>query len=405
MGFAIVVESCEEASHPWRAADAMLALNPVALVMLGDDPYGNTALTWGAYTTTRHTTTSTVASVKERRHAMWAKPGARDIQARRRAGNLVISWAGEDDHIAADNWDATITQANDGGGPVGVSTQAEVNAVITVWGQAVRELGNALWDYPTAAQLATSNGDVPSNPAAVGTPMDPSTIPVVYHYLDFSPSGQLGGTFARVIVPDLIRYRSPIASTDDSDKRCLGAVQEAWFMAAVRDAWARGFAHIVVASSKKLFESDSTGRYGSGENGDGWGRYETERDRIFGTLHAEGIRLCNMSGDRHTPVAVRRTVATHGDAFDSLDVCACPTGVQNNADGQGDTTGQLWLRAAPDKYDSVFGAIEFDDDGYMRLSICNARTGSRRWTCRVAPRSNEPVYDAGRAAVVSATQY
>lgn len=403
MAFNVVMSSCEEAAHPMRAAGAMLALNPKLLVMMGDDPYYNTALTWGGYTTTRVTTSSTAASIKDRVHAMWTKPGWREILAERAAGRLRISWAGGDDHRWADSADHTVTQAQSGGGPTGATTQAQVNAIATAWYTAHRELANLYWDYPTATSMAGYNGDMPSEPAAQGAAMAASAFPVIYHYLDFSGDGAIGGTHARVIVPDLITYRSPITATDDASKVCMGAVQEAWFLAAVRQAWAAGFKHIVIASSKKLYIRDSGGRYGSGENSDTWGAYATERDRVFGALHADGIRVTVMSGDRHTPNVVRRTVADHAAAFDSLDLCACPTGVQNNDTGQGDTLGQLWLRSAPSKYDSVFGALEFADDDTLRLSICNAATGSRRWTCTVAPRSNEPLYDAGRSRVVSAT--
>lgn len=392
MAFNIVMESCEEASQPFMAATPMLALSPRLLVMLGDDPYYNIATTWGANAATRVTTTSTAASIKDRVHVMWAKPGWRELLARRNAGQMLISWAGGDDHRWADNADHTVTQAQSGGGPTGATTQADVNAIAAAWYTAHRELGATYWDYPTAASMASNNGDVPSAPAAGGAAMAASAFPVIYHYLDFDRAGNLGGTHVRVIVPDLITYRSPITATDNSSKVCLGATQEAWFMAAVRGAWAAGFKHIVIASSKKLYARDASGRYGNGENTDTWGAYTTERDRIFGALHSEGIRVVHISGDRHSPNVVRRTVADHAASFDCLDLCACPAGVINNADGQGDTTGQLWVRSSASRYESVFGAVEVGDDDRLRVSIRDARSGRIRWGCWVAPRSNEPLY-------------
>lgn len=394
MAFTIVAASCEEAAQPLRAATAMLALDPRLMLMLGDDPYYNTALTWGAYTTTRVTTASTAASIKDRVHAMWSKPGWREIDAARAAGELAISWAGGDDHRWADSADSTYGAgtSESGGGPVGASSQATLNPVIQAWYTAHRELGNTYWDYPTSASMASNNGDVPAGPGLAGAAMAASVFPVLYHYLDFDINGQLGGRHARIIVPDLITYRSGYQTTDNSSKRMMGATQEAWFLAAVRDAWAQGFDHIVVASSKKLYFKDTNGRYGSGENSDTWGAYSTERDRIFGTLHDEGIRLTVMSGDRHTPNVVRRTVADHSAAFDCLDLCACPTGVQNNDNGQGDTEGQLWLRSSAARYEGVFGSLQFEGDGRLRLAIRSALSGRIRWGCWVAPRSNEPLY-------------
>lgn len=393
MGFNVVMGSCEEATQPFQAAVPMLAMNPRLMVMLGDDPYYNIALTWAGYTTTRVTTSSTTSSIKDRVHAMWVKPGWRELLARRTAGQMLISWAGGDDHRWADSADHTITQAESGAGPVGAGlTQSQVNTVATTWYTAHRELANTYWDYPTSASLDSNNGDVPSAPAAGGAAMAASVFPVIYHYMDFGIGGNLGGNYARVIVPDLITYRSPIAATDNSSKVLLGATQEAWFMAAVRGAWAAGFQHIVIASSKKLYARDSSGRYSNGENTDTWGAYTTERDRIFGTLHNEGIRVVHMSGDRHSPNVVRRTVADHAAAFDCLDLCACPSGVIDNADGQGDTTGQLWVRSAPSRYEPVFGSLEFQDDGRLRMAIRDARSGLMRWHCYVAPRSNAPLY-------------
>jgi hypothetical protein len=66
--------------------------------------------------------------------------------------------------------------------------------------------------------------------------------------------------------------------------------------------------------------------------------------------------------------------------------------VENNDTGQGDTVGQLWLRSSADRYECVFGALQFGDDGRMRASIRDALSGRTRWGCWVAPRSNEPLY-------------
>lgn len=394
MAFTIAMGSCEEAGQPFRAAAAILALDPRLYVMLGDDPYYNIALQWGAYNVARVTTASTSANIKDRVHAMMAKPGWRDLLAARAAGRLRISWAGGDDHRMADSFDSTFAtgSSESGGGPVGAVSQATLNPVITTWYTAHRELANTYWDYPTAASMTSNNGDMPAGPGAAGQPLAASVFPVIYHYVDFAADGSIGGRHARVIVPDLLTYRSGYTDTDNASKRCMGAVQEAWFVAAVRDAWAAGFQHIIVASSKKLFNGDATGRYGSGDNSDTWSAYSTERNRIFGALHNEGIRVVTMSGDRHTPNVVRRTVADHGAAFDCLDLCACPTGVQNNDNGQKDTNGQLWLRSSPSRFESVFGSLEFAADGRMRAAIRDARSGLIRWGCWVAPRSNEPLY-------------
>lgn len=395
MAFTIALGSCEEAGQPLRAAGAILALNPRLYVMLGDDPYYNIGLTWGAYTTSRVTTSSTAANIKDRVHAMFSKPGWTELLARRAAGQMQISWVGGDDHRIADSFDSTFAtgSSESGGGPVGAVSQATLNPVITTWYTAHRELGNTYWDYPSTSSMAGNNGDMPAGPGAAGAALAASTYPVIYHYIDYAADGSLGGRYARIIVPDLLTYRSGYTDTDNASKRMMGAVQEAWFLAAVREAWSAGFRHIVVASSKKLYNGDATGRYGSGDNSDTWAAYSTERNRIFGALHADGIRVTVVSGDRHTPNVVRRTVADHGAAFDCLDLCACPTGVQNNDNGQKDTTGQLWLRSSPSRYESVFGSLQFQDDGRLRMAIRDARSGLIRWGCWVAPRSNEPLYE------------
>ena len=393
MAFTTCVISCEEAKLPLYAAKPILAMNPRLVVDLGDTPYYNTALTAGGYTGPVLTTSSTVQNIKDRVHAMWSKKGWRELKLAR-ANGLIFSWCGEDDHRWADSADHTVAMAESGGGPIGTPgtvTQAQVNAVATNWYTAHRELGNTYWDYPTAESMAANNGDVPSGPGLGGEAMPASAFPIIYHYLDFDRNGALGGNHVRGIVPDLITYRSPTTATDNASKTAFGATQKAWFLNAVKDAHDRGFKHIVLISSKKLFARTASGRYGNGENSDTWGAYSTERDEVLTELHNYGARIVTMSGDRHTPNVVYRTTAD-GYAYDALDLCACPVSVENNDTGQGDTPGQIWLRSAASRREPVFGSLVFNDDDTLTMAIRHGISGAVRWSCSVAPRSNTPIY-------------
>ena len=389
----LAMTSCETGVTPYHTAITALRLGAHHFVMGGDDPYYNSGSTRFGYSTSPVSTSSTVTDVQNLVHQMFRKDGWKQLKVAKDAGNITVSWAGGDDHRWADSADHTVESALLGA--TGATTQALVNSMAQVWYTAHRGLGNTYWNYPTAASLNSNNGDIPVACYREGQTPSASWFPVIYHYLDWGFGGVLGGRDIRVIVPDLITYRSPLIDADDEDKELFGPVQEAWIEAAIREAWANNFKYIILASSKKRFDGGIVGRYGTGANSDTLDQYITKFDGLMNRLDADGINgIILMAGDRHTPQVNYARKGENGNTYNLLDVCGCPSGVEHNATGQQDNVNTIWTRSGPDKSGkgfNVFGWCEFTPE-YATISIKDSVTGGDRWTCRVLPRSNEPIY-------------
>ena len=128
MAVNIVMESCQEPQFPLRAAVGMLSLDPKILVMLGDDLYYNSDTNWGAYNVPFVSVTSTSQNIQDKVHGQFAKPGWKELLARRNAGLMKILWAGGDDHRMGDSFDSSYPTSESGtGGKVGAVSQATLN--------------------------------------------------------------------------------------------------------------------------------------------------------------------------------------------------------------------------------------------------------------------------------------
>lgn len=389
----LAMTSCETGPAPFWAASSALKLGAHHFVMGGDDPYYNSGATRLGYTTSQVSTTSTTTDVQNLVHQMFRKRGWSDLKTAMDAGTIKVSWAGGDDHRWADSCDHTVESALLTS--TGASTQALVNSMAQVWYTAHRSLGNTYWNYPTSASLNSNNGDIPAACFRESQVPSASWFPVIYHYVDWGIGGVLGGTDIRVIVPDLITYRDPLVDTDDTSKELWGPVQEAWIENAITTAWESGFKYIVIASSKKRFDSGTSGRYGSGANSDVLNKYSAKFDGLMNRLDAKGINgIIMLSGDRHTPQVNLAVKGVNGDTYNLLDVCGCPSGVEHNATGQQLPAQSLYTRSAPDKIGkgfNVFNYVEFTPD-FAHIKMLDAVSQGVRWECKVRPRSCTPLY-------------
>lgn len=361
--------SCEDLGAPGVGWARIAEQSPDIFISQGDTPYvGDGAASWGSTTASAVLSTSQ-AQMLVKYQQFWAKPPATALLALRSSGMLAYYQA--DDHEwGGDDWDHTITQANTQTS-IGAVTQADVN---THWarGKAARlQFLAASWDNPTPN--AAGNTELPSQ-ASVGASPATTDYPIEYFVLDIGD--------VRLIFLDCISYRSPVAATDNSSKRMLGATQEAWLIARVAEAAAKQ--HVFISSTKLFFATNAP------TNSDTFGVYTTERNRIGAALQATGMPVIWLSGDRHLPHVVDTRVS-RGGIMDLLDVCACPIGLTPSNLGRTFPVSGPRLEWVGNVM--VLGLITVDSAG-CTIELRNAQSGSVVWSARVAPRSNVPVYAA-----------
>lgn len=369
----------------WFSCDAMqgesaglyriVGHDPDVVISHGDTPYTAGSVTAFGFTTAGFTTATTVATAKDKFNQWWSKPA---VVALRNCGARLF-WQLDDHEWGGDNWDHTIAQANDKA-PIGAVTQADVNNHWWVCVQAAGEVMPGLGIDNPAFGVNVA-GDRPSECTSGGENPPASQYPIRYWYEDYSMAGVLGGSDIRVIYTDSMSYRSPTAAAESGAKRFLGVTQEAWLIATI--AAAASFQHVIVASSKKLWKT-----LGGLDNGDTFGSYTTERDRVLAAVKATGVQVLWISGDRHQP-HVMQARESAGAAFNAFNICACPISVDlNNAGRTVAETGVSveWIGGA-----HCYGLLTIDARGIV-ADVRNARTGSVMWTAAFAPKSGVPVY-------------
>jgi hypothetical protein len=372
MAWKLAYASCENMSDPGIGWLQIAREQPRVFISQGDTPYANGSASGDpAFSST---TTPAEALVKYQR--FWNRPSVVSLMALRATGMLAY-WQADDHEWANDNWDHTKTQA--GSGANGFTTQALVNAHWVVGNEAQETLLAERFDHPPYDRAG--NSERPSEALTESQNPPTTDYPIKYFVRDFDASGNLAGgpSHCRVIFVDCISYRSPVAATESLSKRMLGAQQEAWLIARLAEC-AGIVPFVFLASTKKLFR-------GSSDNGDTFGDYTTERNRLLTAIDATGVKPVWLSGDRHT-LHVSHTTKAGGFLADILDVCACPIGVSINGVSS-NLEGLQWAS----QHRRGYGLLTFMGDR-VRIEIKHAADGSRLWACDVLPFSNTPDYSA-----------
>jgi hypothetical protein len=360
--------SCEDIANPGVAWQRMAAHGVDVFISQGDTPYANSGQAAYGYSTASAVLATTQAQMLDKYRQFWAKEGAQALLARRAQGMLAYYQA--DDHEwGGDNWDHTLTQANDATS-ISAADQADVNLHWKRGRDARTQFLAETWDNPTPD--AAGNTERPSEALTGGQNPPTTDYPIDYFFRDIGN--------VRLILLDCISYKSPVAATDNASKRMLGAQQEAWLIDAVQGAAAAD--HVVISSTKSLYRTTTS------YNGDNFGVYGTERNRVLAAVHATGVRPLWLSGDRHAPHVVDARVA-RGAAADIVDICACPCGVGLNAVGRSFPVSGPRLEWVG--FEQVYGLLETGAAG-LTAQLRSVRTGSVLWSATFAPRSNVPVY-------------
>ena len=382
MSFKIAWGSCSVNSRINSALFKALEENLMAFFTQGDTPYVNRSQTaWGT-TVTAVTKTSNVADFTAFYTQQFASPG---FQALLNSG-IELFMMPDDHEWGGDNWDHTITQANTQTS-IGAVTQAEVDAHFYVGVQAFQAAAILYSDNPVNSDAGVA-AEKPSN-ADAGTPA--SQYPPLYFRVGYDIDGNRNDAdpFIEFFVLSCIPHRSPIAATDDASKTMLGAVQKAWLKAQVV---ASSATFKVIACPKK------TEPNAGADNGDTFGKYQTEFVEIISHFDTNGVvGLVWLSGDRHTPQVTYWSKAG-GDAFDLLDVTACPFGVDVNSNASSTTitghTLDFWLPAKG--VNQVYGLLEIKPD-YMEVSMKDGNTSRTIWTGRIYAGENSLTKITGMA--------
>lgn len=381
MSFKIAFGSCAQRTAVQVAWIRAVARNPDLICIQGDTPYtGDSAASFRGYTTTACTISSTVPQIFAAHQQTWADPGFQAVTAFRQSGGVCF-YMPDDHEWGGDNWDATLTRANTAPS-IGASTQAEVDATSWVCVQAMQQAIAAYADN----QTNTDPGVAAQKPSSADAGTSVSQYPPLYFRSGFTfdgellPYGESGDV--EVFTISNVMHRSPIAATDNASKTMLGTTQKAWlktWLLASTATWK------VINSTKKTFKSTS------GDNGDTYGEYTTERNEILDYIASNGITgVVWLAGDKHRPHVISQSIAG-GYSYDHVCIVGCPIGVPVNALLTGVTTpGIVWQGSQ-----RCYGWAEFTSTEAL-LKIYAVQNDALLWAGRMISGSNAMSYASQR---------
>ena len=180
-----------------------------------------------------------------------------------------------------------------------------------------------------------------------------------------------------------IVHRSPIAATDDASKTMLGATQKAWLKARLLASTAT---FKIISSTKKTYKA------ASGDNGDTFGEYTTERNELLDYIASNGITgVIWIAGDKHYPHIISQSLAA-SDSYDHVCICACPIGVATNTATPISGAVKSGINA------QVFGVLDIQED-YIQAYLYDSHNGSLYWTGKLNAGTNYLTYDTGGIGV------
>lgn len=141
-----------------------------------------------------------------------------------------------------------------------------------------------------------------------------------------------------------------------------GSIQEAWIYAACADAVAQGVKHILMMSSKDLFNLDNQDGWAASAGGGNY-PYTPHRNRVLATIESNNWPVIWMCGDRHCAHAAMTSTA-NGDAFSVFSICPTPLGSLNNTNatlniGNTPYPEMVWQHRKRDQL--VHGVYTWDD--------------------------------------------
>lgn len=356
----------------------MIARNPNVVLMQGDHPYvGDSASNYRGQTTAQAVYNSTVNDIYKHHLQTWGDKGFKKLTEWKDENHLLFGMM--DDHeFGGDNWDYSITQANTspgiGGFSGGIPSQAEVYSHAWNCIQAWIQMKDAYLDN----YVNNDSGVVNDLPVGyVGSP-NVNNFPPLYFRAGFTfygtpvPIGESGDV--EIFTISNIVHRTILTATDNASKSMLGAAQKAWLKAKLLASTATWK---VINSSKKTY------KYTTGDNGDTFAFYTTERNEILQFIQDNNITgVVWLSGDWHNP-SVIATYKSKGATFDHACITACPIAVDPLSGGTG-AANQIVSQFVGLR---VYGWAEFDEDE-CRCMMYNVQNDNLIWKNKILAGSN-----------------
>lgn len=385
MSFTFAWLSCVYPAAPTPALDHARSHDVRFLHLQGDTPYMWLTANVHGVNAPAITKTSLAADfelhhLQQRRAPHWA-----EFHEWAATNGRPIYFMPDDHEWSGDNWDHTTTQANVPAFNINCANQAEVNFH---WWEGMKANLAYMTDNVPNMDAEAVLGDIPSQ-ALIGDTPPASNYPVTYFRVGYDLDGNVVGSNPHIefFIIDCISYRSPLTATDNASKTLLGATQKAWLKARVVASTAT---FKVILSNKKL-----TRNLGA-DNTDTWGEYTTERNEILAHFDGAGVTAAPwLVGDRHVP-NVAQLLKANGDSADVLCVCACPTGVANNAGSKMTyTRSHVWIGEYDSKWANVYG-LGTVEQGRITLQLRDSVDDSIRWQGYIEAGSNVVQYPRTR---------
>lgn len=276
MSFKLAFIGCDQQFYNCAAENIIATPGVKGVFLQGDTPYvDNNAWRWQGAAAPKDLATDadgdSEANFKTHYDEYWANPGIVKLVA----SGIPIYMQPDDHEWMGNNWDGTITQADDtvsglnGSGPA--SSQAEVDAHwvngATAW-RAARDLHA---NNPVNTDIG-ANTETPSEQVNNSA----SDYPVIYwrqaYTADGSITTDLSQALVQIYVLDCISYRGPVASA--ATEEIIGTQQHDWLIAQMQAAHDAGVTFQLLISSKNWYQT-------SGGNPDGWAAYSGARTNVI----------------------------------------------------------------------------------------------------------------------------
>jgi hypothetical protein len=279
-----------------------------------------------------------------------------------------------DDHdgYTGDNFDHTITQANDGNPGTAFTLQTEVDDHFNEGRLTNQMLIDGFWGGNFVNKVNTDPGVGPEKPSSADASTSVNNYPARYwrELLDVNGNPDTENPHSMHIYLDCITHRSPIAAVDNASKTMLGSIQKQWVKDSCDLALSSGCKFVFFKSPKKTYNANSS------DNLDTFAVYSTERDEIIDYYDSIGLTgVYWFTGDKHRGHIINLRTDS-GDARDHFCIVGCPSSIDLNGNASTIENGiRWWAAGANGTYYPQLWMMTVDEDEVI-MAIVDGITGN-----------------------------